>query len=133
MTGYLTQRGSGTGNRLRLAIPNLEIRSIFTSQILEMFQKEVVEDGALLKAFCDALEAGKAEEVESLFKTYLGKTISIRDTFVRRPTKENFYHGILLGILGYLKYCNFFVTNINHILEIKIGYDMITLNYLLEG
>ena len=101
MTGYLTQRGSGMGNRLRLAIPNLEIRSIFTSQILEMFQKEVVEDGALLKAFCDALEAGKAEKVESLFKTYLGKTISIRDTFVRRPTKENFYHGILLGILGY--------------------------------
>ena len=40
---------------------------------------------------------------------------------------------LLLGILGYLKYCNFFVTNINHILEIKIGYDMITLNYLLEG
>lgn len=101
MTGYLTQRGSGMGNRLRLAIPNLEIRSIFTSQILEMFQKEVVEDGALLKAFCDALEEGEAEEVERLFKTYLGKTISIRDTFVRRPTKENFYHGILRGILGY--------------------------------
>ena len=101
MTGYLTQRGTGMGNRLRLAIPNLEIRSIFTSQILEMFQKEVVEDGALLKAFCDALEEGEAEEVERLFKTYLGKTISIRDTFVRRPTKENFYHGILRGILGY--------------------------------
>ena len=56
---------------------------------------------ALLKAFCDALEEGKAEEVERLFRTYQGKTISIRDTFVRRPTKENFYHGILLGILGY--------------------------------
>ena len=39
--------------------------------------------------------------MERLFKTYLGKTISIRDTFVRHPTKENFYHGILLGILGY--------------------------------
>ena len=101
MTGYLTQRGTGMGNRLRLAIPNLEIRSIFTSQILEMFQKEVIEDGALLKAFCDALEEGEAEEVERLFKTCLGKTVSIRDTFVRRPTKENFYHGILRGILGY--------------------------------
>ncbi len=32
---------------------------------------------------------------------YLSKTVSIRDTFVRKPTKENFYHGILLGILGY--------------------------------
>ena len=28
------------------------------------------------------------------------KTISIRDTFVRKSMKENFYHGILLGILG---------------------------------
>ena len=27
------------------------------------------------------------------------KTISVRDTFVRKPIKENFYHGILLGIL----------------------------------
>lgn len=27
--------------------------------------------------------------------------MSIRDTFVRKSTKENFYHGILLGILGY--------------------------------
>lgn len=28
------------------------------------------------------------------------KTISIRDTFVRKERKEGFYHGILLGILG---------------------------------
>ena len=33
--------------------------------------------------------------------SYLNKTIIIRDSFVRKPTKENFYHGILLGILGY--------------------------------
>ena len=29
------------------------------------------------------------------------KTISVRDTFVKKPTKENFYHGILLGILSF--------------------------------
>lgn len=29
------------------------------------------------------------------------KTISIRDTFAQKPTKENFYHGLLLGILGF--------------------------------
>lgn len=39
-------------------------------------------------------------EVERLFTAYLQKTISVRDTFVKRETKENFYHGILLGILG---------------------------------
>ena len=38
--------------------------------------------------------------MERLFTAYLQKTISVRDTFVKRETKENFYHGILLGILG---------------------------------
>ena len=101
MTGYLTQRGEPDGNRCKLAIPNMEIRSIFTRQIMALFKADVARDGALLKAFCDALQEGNAQEVESLFEAYLRKTISIRDTFVRRPTKENFYHGILLGILGY--------------------------------
>ena len=59
MTGYLTLRGAGEGNRLQLAIPNLEIRSIFTGQILEMFQDEAAKDGVLLKKFCDALENGE--------------------------------------------------------------------------
>ncbi len=101
MTGYLTQRGEPDGDRYKLAVPNMEIRSIFTRQILSMFKADVAKDGALLKAFCDALQEGSAGEVETLFASYLKKTISIRDTFVRRPTKENFYHGILLGILGY--------------------------------
>ena len=47
------------GNRLQLAIPNLEIRSIFTGQILEMFQDEAAKDGVLLKKFSDALENGE--------------------------------------------------------------------------
>ena len=101
MTGYLTQRGTRESSRIKLAIPNLEIRSIFTAQILALFQNEAAKDGELLKAFCNALEDGDAAEVEKLLVSYMGKTISIRDTFVRRPMKENFYHGILLGILGY--------------------------------
>ena len=36
-----------------------------------------------------------------IFTEYMKKTISIRDTFARKPTKENFYHGLLLGILGF--------------------------------
>lgn len=101
MTGYLTQRGRADRGRIRLAIPNLEIRSIFSDQILAMFRENAGKDGELLKNFCDAIEQGDVAEVEHLFETYLQKTISVRDTFVRRPTKENFYHGILLGILGY--------------------------------
>lgn len=101
MTGYLTQRGRRNGNRYLLTIPNMEIRSIFTEQIMDMFQETVAKDGALLENFCDAIRQGNAQEVEKLFASYLKKTISIRDTFVKRPTRENFYHGILLGILGY--------------------------------
>lgn len=100
-TGYLTQRGTLGGKKYQLTIPNMEIRNIFKSQIMTMFRKSVEKDGDTLRAFCEALQAGNAEEVEKLFTDYLGRTISIRDTFVRKPTKENFYHGILLGILGF--------------------------------
>lgn len=99
-TGYLTQRGKPDGRRFRLAIPNVEIRNIFTSQIMELFKIQVREDGHMLSQFCDALEKGDAPAVEQYFREYLKKTISIRDTFVRKQMKENFYHGILLGILG---------------------------------
>ena len=100
-TGYLTQRGNLDGKRYQLAIPNMEIRNIFTEQIMAMFKENTKRDGEKLQEFCDALEAGKAVEVERLFEEYLKRTISIRDTFVRKPTKENFYHGIMLGILGF--------------------------------
>ena len=101
MTGYLTQRGKTEENHYQLAIPNMEIRTIFTRQIMAMFKADVAKDGQLLKRFCDALQTGNAAEVEKLFVSYLDKTISIRDSFVKKPTKENFYYGILLGILGY--------------------------------
>ena len=39
--------------------------------------------------------------MEKIFTEYMRKTVSVRDTFVQKPTKENFYHGILLGILGF--------------------------------
>ena len=99
-TGYLTQRGRAEGRKMRLAIPNLEIRDIFETQIMEFFQENVREDGEMLNRFCDALQNEDTESVEKIFMEYLRKTISIRDTAVRTDMKENFYHGILLGILG---------------------------------
>lgn len=101
MTGYLTRQEPADGDRYKLVIPNLEIRSIFIRQIMAMFKKEVAKDGKLLESFCNALEQGNAAEVEKFFSSYLKKSISIRDTFVQKTLKENFYHGILLGILGY--------------------------------
>ncbi len=100
-TGYLTRRGTVERNRYALAIPNREIRNIFTDQILALFKEGAGRDGERLKAFCAALAEGKPREVERLLAGYLEKTVSIRDTFVKKPTKENFYHGLLLGILGY--------------------------------
>ena len=101
MTGYLTYRGNPSGGSYPLVIPNMEIRNIYRDQIMEMFVKNVAGDGTYFRSFCDALKSGDAPEVENLFSGYLRRTVSIRDTFVRKPTKENFYHGILLGILGY--------------------------------
>lgn len=101
MTGYLTQRGRADGNLYNLAIPNREIRNIFTEQIMKMFQEQAEQDGDTLGRFCDALEQGNAEEVERCFTGYMRKTVSIRDTFVRKATKENFYHGMLIGLLGF--------------------------------
>lgn len=100
-TGYLTQRGKPDGDCFQLAIPNMEIRKIFTGQVMELFKENVQNDGESLRIFCEALKSGDAESAERQFADYLKKTISIRDTFVRQDTKENFYHGILIGILGY--------------------------------
>lgn len=43
----------------------------------------------------------KSGKIEQIFGDYLWNTISIRDTAVAKEKKENFYHGILLGLLGY--------------------------------
>ncbi len=69
-----------------------------------MVQKEINEEltyKELYSSICCALLNQKPEIVERCFTEYMKKTISIRDTFVQKPTKENFYHGLLLGILGY--------------------------------
>lgn len=100
-TGYLTQRGKPNGRFFKLAIPNREIRDIFVTQIMEYFKETVQKDGYTLELFCEALKNGDAKTVEQCFESYLRKTISIRDTFVKKESTENFYHGILLGILGF--------------------------------
>lgn len=100
-TGYLTQRGRPEGNRFQLAIPNMEIRNIFTTQIMDFFKENVPKNRAALSEFCEALKNGDAENVEKQLTEYLRRTISIRDTFVKKQMKENFFHGILLGILSF--------------------------------
>lgn len=100
-TGYLTVSEKPRGDSFRLVIPNMEIRNIFTSQIMEFFRESVPKNGKAFREFCKALKNGEPERVEQLLDEYLKRTISIRDTGVKNQMKENFYHGILLGILGY--------------------------------
>ena len=97
-TGYLTQRGQ-EGKKYRLAIPNNEIRELFISQIREWFRDVSRKDGETLDQFCEAFPEQNPEKIEEIFSDYLWNTISIRDTASSK--KENFYHGILLGLLGY--------------------------------
>ena len=101
MTGYLTQRNRESDGRYCLAIPNREIQNIMIERILTLFQNEVKEDGKMAENFCKALIEENTTEIERLLTLFMQKTISIRDTFVRKSFKENFYHGILLGILSY--------------------------------
>lgn len=100
-TGYLTQKGKAERKQFYLTIPNMEIREIFTEQIMDLFKENIKKNGETVTAFCNALQNGDIENVEKGFTDYLRKTISIRDTFVKKQLKENFYHGILLGLLGY--------------------------------
>lgn len=99
-TGYLTQREKPDKKSFCLAIPNMEIREIFTEQIMTLFKEEVRKNRENVDAFCHALQEGDAAEVEKWFTKFLRRTISIRDTFMKKRLKENFYHGILLGILS---------------------------------
>lgn len=101
-TGYLTQSGLQDGELTELVIPNNEIRWIFVRQIREWFKEESVKDTAKLERFCKAFEENDTAAIEKEFNEYLWNTISIRDTSARKSMKENFYHGILLGLLAYM-------------------------------
>lgn len=100
-TGYLTKRGKVKEGIYQLVIPNQEIRKIFIEQIQEWFQEETQKDKIKLDAFCEAFVKEDTETIEKQFNAYLKKTISIRDTAVQKEKKENFYHGILLGLLSH--------------------------------
>lgn len=66
-----------------------------------MFSDVSRSDGKTLETFCMAFVNKEPEKIEKIFGDYLWNTISIRDTVVAKERKENFYHGILLGVPGY--------------------------------
>ncbi len=100
ITGYLTQDGDDGEGISSLAIPNREIHWIYTQQIRSWFKDETKKDSHKLEAFCRAFIENDTTAIENGFTSYLDETISVRDTYVKKEMKENFYHGILLGLFG---------------------------------
>ncbi len=98
-TGYLTQAGKAARGVYKLVIPNREVREVFILQIQEWFKETVVQDEKPMQAFCQAFLDGNAEEIQKRLTVILGKMISILDTKAKDEQKENFYHGLLLGLL----------------------------------
>ncbi len=98
-TGYLTQAGKVERSVYKLIIPNREVREVFILQIQEWFKEMVVHDEKPMQAFCQAFLDGNAEEIQKRLTVILGKMISILDTKAKDEQKENFYHGLLLGLL----------------------------------
>ena len=100
-TGYLTHNGRTESGKYCLVIPNREIRNLFVKKIKEWFSDVSKSDGKTLEELCSAFVNEDAQKIEQIYGEYLWNTISIRDTAVAKEKKENFYHGILLGLLGY--------------------------------
>ena len=98
-TGYLTFIGVTEDGRYKLVIPNREVREVFVRQINEWFKERVASDTKPMQALHRAFLNGDAEGVASGLTAIMGKMISVLDTKARDAQKENFYHGLLLGLL----------------------------------
>lgn len=98
-TGYLTWRGRLPGKRMELSLPNREIRELFIDLVKDWFRERTLTDFDRIHRFCAAFPAGDVALIQDMLHDYLWDSISVRDTAVRRNMKENFYHGMVLGLL----------------------------------
>ena len=99
-SGYLTGTvEQADADRFRLWLPNGEIRKLFYELVEDWFREATRFDLGRINRFCAAFPAGDAAMIQEMLGDYLWESISVRDTAVRRNMKENFYHGMLLGLL----------------------------------
>ena len=98
-TGYLTCRRRVPGKRMELALPNREVRELFIVLVKDWFEEITQADSGKISRFCTAFPSGDTDTIQEMLGNYLWDSISVRDTAVRRNMKENFYHGMLLGLL----------------------------------
>ena len=100
-TGYLTGKHAEQEDAdiFQLWIPNGEIRKLFYELVEDWFREVTRSDTARISRFCGVFPAGDTDTIQEMLSDYLWDSISVRDTAVRRNMKENFYHGMLLGLL----------------------------------
>ena len=99
-TGYLTSVGKTSDTDFLLRIPNREIRVIYEEQIMEWLKETFkTSKQPLLNELYDGIYDGDAEKVEKAFTEILEQSISVRDSMAQKDYKENFYQGLLIGLL----------------------------------
>lgn len=98
-TGYLTKTGRAVNGVYKLVIPNREVREVFVLQIQEWFKERMADDEKPMREFCQAFLKGEPEKIEKRLNIILSRMISVLDAKASDDKKENFYHGLLLGLL----------------------------------
>lgn len=97
-TGYLTNIGNPESGVYELVIPNREVHEVFVLQIQEWFQRSVAKEESMPE-FSKAILNADAEGLQKQLNVIMSRMISVLDTKAREEQKENFYHGLLLGLL----------------------------------
>ena len=103
-TGYLTKIGEvklpdSESYAYKLVIPNKEVREVFVLQIQEWFKVVVANDNDTMKLLSKAILDKDEMILARQLNIVMGRMISILDTKAPDDMKENFYHGLLLGLL----------------------------------
>lgn len=103
-TGYLTKVGEvklpdSESYAYMLVIPNKEVREVFVLQIQEWFKAVVANDNDTMKLLSKAILDKDETILARQLNIVMGRMISILDTKAPDDMKENFYHGLLLGLL----------------------------------
>ena len=103
-TGYLTTAGEvrlpdSESYAYKLVIPNKEVREVFVLQIQEWFKAVVAKDDDTMKLLSRAILDKDEKQIARQLNIVMSRMISILDTKASDDMKENFYHGLLLGLL----------------------------------
>lgn len=94
-SGYLTLDSDPLGTTCQLRIPNLEVKEIYTSMILDWFEASIK-----IKQYQNLLQyltTGDIENFSVIFQNFLTSSASVFD--MPQDASEKVYHALVLGML----------------------------------